>query len=346
MTTSFPEAAPVYGGAQMPPPAYGAAQVLPPPELDPYGDYIFNPKLTQAITTWSGWRPIGTVCLNLFLPWCMFGCMFAARSTQVRYFHPQVSQLLCGLGLLVILYVAYRIWKVHKQLGIYPQFATTLFWSRFGLGLLGVAWVAGILFGDANFFLNMQPYFDILQLEVYPNVDPTKMNGQQVMDAGQVKFVAGTTVDTKYSMGFHDLEWYCVAPIVHGGVSNTSHDFWAVGTNCCKGPSTQPTKFSCGEYDNPAALSGLRLMKDEQRPFFRLAVQQAEAKYGIKSLQPLFFYFMEKPQEELAAYVEGGFKYAITGFFACVLVNVACLMLAVIWHMCKATGLDPTTYEW
>merc|ERR1719240_914960 len=125
-----------------------------------------------------------------------------------------------------------------------------------------------------NFTFNYQPYYDVMNLESYPNVDPSQMNGQQVMDAGQVGFVSGVTVDTSKSMGFYNLEWYCVAPIIKDKVRTPSHDFWAVGTNCCGGPSTAPTKFKCGEYNNPSAQSGLRLMKDSQRPFFRLAVQQ------------------------------------------------------------------------
>ena len=40
---------------------------------------------------------------------------------------------------------------------------------------------------------------------------------------------------------------------------------------------------SGGEYNNPGAHSGLRLLDDEQRPFYRLAVEQAEAAYSLKA---------------------------------------------------------------
>merc|ERR1719487_3180586 len=112
-------------------------------------------------------------------------------------------------------------------------------------------------------------------------------------------------------MAFKNRDTYCVAPIVINQTRNaSSFDFWAVGLNCCSG---RPGDFNCGEYNNPHASSGLRVMRDDQREFYRLAVKQAEAAYDLKAKHPLFFYWMEDPGAEIAAYMDEGFKYYMFG---------------------------------
>lgn len=60
-----------------------------------------------------------------------------------------------------------------------------------------------------------------------------------------------------------------MAPIVNGNAALATYDFWAVGLNCCSGVSSD---FRCGEFNNQHARSGLRLMRDDQRPFYRQAL--------------------------------------------------------------------------
>ena len=52
-----------------------------------------------------------------------------------------------------------------------------------------------------------------------------------------------------------------------------SYDYWAVGVNCCKGGN-----FRCGEYNNPKAKNGVRLMDDTQRSYFKSWAQAGRAR--------------------------------------------------------------------
>eukprot|EP00438_Fugacium_kawagutii_P009189 Skav234281 [mRNA] locus=scaffold2271:7000:9362:+ [translate_table: standard] len=74
------------------------------------------------------------------------------------------------------------------------------------------------------------------------------------------------------SMAFKNVDTYCVAPIT----------------------------VTKGEYNNPNAHSGLRLLSDDQRGFYRLAVEQAE--------HPLFFYWTEDATAAMNTFRDNGYK--------------------------------------
>ena len=81
------------------------------------------------------------------------------------------------------------------------------------------------------------------------------------------------TGDNPTSYGFFDAMLYAVetrvAPIVSGEGKMASYDYWAVGVNCCKGGM-----YRCGEYNNPKAKNGVRLMDDTQRSYFKSWAQR------------------------------------------------------------------------
>merc|ERR1719171_1096331 len=167
------------------------------------------------------------------------------------------------IGVLVVVIavaLAFRAWRKKKQ-GLSDREPS---WFMFAAASLAAALAFGVIFGDMNFWYNMQPFYDIENLNSYPTVNPAREKGQQLMDAGRVYFSDGTGLDGKKAMGFKNLDLYCVAPIVVGDAALASYDFWAVGLNCCSGVSSD---FRCGEFNNPHARSGLRLMRDDQRPF-------------------------------------------------------------------------------
>jgi len=260
------------------------------------------------------------ICLNIFIPWFLFCALYAVLSFSFHYQHPTWAWLIVGLGFCTV--------AVSAALAIRSKRANrSPMWYQFSTIALFVAALLAASFGDMNFWYNMQPFYDIENLNTYPSVDPATYKGQQVMDAGKVYFKDGVHLDTNRAIGFKNLDLYCVAPIVAGDQQLASYDFWAVGLNCCSGVASD---FRCGEFNNPHARSGLRLMRDDQRPFFRLAVQQAEAAYSIKATHPIFFYWMQDPVAEMNSYRDDGFKYYLLGIFTHFAFNLFCVVCAVV----------------
>ncbi|CAD7924294.1 unnamed protein product [Amoebophrya sp. A120] len=260
------------------------------------------------------------VCMNIFLPWFLFAALYAILSFSFHYQQPAAAWLCVGLGLLVSL-GAIGVAFASRGQSRDPS------WYLFSGLMLFLAVVLAAIFGDMNFWYNMQPFYDIENLNTYPSVDPATQTGQRLMDAGRVYFADNTRLDTSKAMGFKNLDLYCVAPIVNGNQALETYDFWAVGLNCCSGVSSD---FRCGEFNNPHARSGLRLMRDDQRPFFRLAVQQAAAAHHLKSTHPLFFYWLQDPVGEMNSYRDQGFKYYLLGIFTHFAFNLFATTVAVI----------------
>jgi len=266
------------------------------------------------------------ICLNIFLPWALFSVIFAVMSFSLHYQHPWLVHLILAFGAVLVLLavaLAARAWK-KKRDGFSDRDPT---WFMFAAIALAIALCLAVVFGDINYWYNMQPFYDINNLNSYPQVDPSKDKGQGLMDAGRVYFVEGSRLDATKAMAFKNLDLYCVAPVVSGSSQLSSYDFWAVGVNCCSGVQSD---FRCGEYNNQHARAGLRLMKDDQRPFYRLAVQQAESAYQIKAAHPLFFVWMQDPIAEVNSYRDDGFKYYLLGIFTHLAFSIFIVCCAVV----------------
>lgn len=238
----------------------------------------------------------------------MFCLTYAVCSFSLHYSQPMLMRTLLGVGLLGVLVsggmaVSFLYKKANRE-SHEPNWFVFLFVTML------IGWTLGMWFGNLNYDNTMRPYYDYAGLNEYHYVDPSQMRGSQMMDAGRVFFVNGTNLDIRRSMGFKNLDTYCVAPITFDGLSLASYDFWAVGRGCCSGNAAD---FHCGSYDNVSASSGLRALRDDDRSFFRLAVQQAEATYGIKATHPLFFYWSEDASVEMESYSADGYRYCLIG---------------------------------
>eukprot|EP00448_Togula_jolla_P038680 CAMPEP_0170634786 /NCGR_PEP_ID=MMETSP0224-20130122/36828_1 /TAXON_ID=285029 /ORGANISM="Togula jolla, Strain CCCM 725" /LENGTH=190 /DNA_ID=CAMNT_0010964151 /DNA_START=417 /DNA_END=989 /DNA_ORIENTATION=+ len=178
----------------------------------------------------------------------------------------------------------------------------------------------------------------------YTNIDPSSDRGQTFMDAGQIYFKEGTFVVKEKAMAFQNIGTYCVAPIVRQPIENPvavsqlnisskvavppsgTFDFWAVGKDCCD-PSGG--EFTCGEVANDRARAGIRMMRDDIRPFFVLAVQEWTAWVGAPSAHPLFFHWVEDPLSTLDSFYKKAstmFGQHVASFFFMNLVGTLLLL--------------------
>lgn len=254
------------------------------------------------------------IFLAFIIPWTLFVIVLSLFSFRVHYDYPWVLDgiLVCiGLVLLVVLYFA-----VMKRLKAFdgerePSWLTFMFLT------MALAVALGVVIGETNYQENTKPYFDQLNLEAYVGIYPNRMRGMQLMDAGAITFANGSYVDVTKSMGFKNQQVYCVAPIVFSkdnpNQNVTTYDFWAVGTECCSGSQAD---FHCPNFNAPHAQGGVRLMRDIDRPFYRLAVQQAEATYNIKAVHPLFFTWVIDAPKAVLEWWEEGRRIALIGVCA------------------------------
>jgi len=269
---------------------------------------------------------LAAICFSLFVPWVLFSVIYAVFSFSLHYRQPAICYFIAFLGLLVVGafgYLAFyaKNWQDAREPGREPSWFVFLFVTSLA------AWLAAIVLGDLNFWHNMQRYYDTRNLNTYPSVDPSRMRGQQLMDAGNIIFTEGSRLDLTKSMGFKNDDVYCVAPITTGDDPLATYDFWAVGINCCSGNAAD---FHCGEFNNPRAQAGLRLMRDDQRAFFRLAVQQAESAYNVQAVHPLFFHWLQDPVAEVNSYQDDGFKYYLLGMFTHFAVQLFLVVVGVL----------------
>lgn len=260
--------------------------------------------------------------LALILPWFMWVTQFSLVSFYIHYAAPVCTNLAAFCLLLIGVQVTVGACKSY-QAGLENRH----YQLYLGVALLFAA-LTGWVMGDINFWQYMQPSYHVDHLATYTNVDPSSQHmwtgedvpvrGKRYQDAGKIYFSHNTIVDRRKSASFKDGDVYCVAPIVDLNCEkNCGYDFWAVGINCC---GQEVADFKCGAYNSTRAKSGLREIVETWRPFFRLAVLQAEGTHGITSRHPLFFHWVEEPVKEQRAWQKAGFRRLMIGivfsFFA------------------------------
>jgi hypothetical protein len=216
--------------------------------------------------------------LCFILPYTLFAVVFFVMSFSIRFNQPLLCFGIVGGGLFLVL-VAGCAARMNRR-GNEPSLLSFLFWTS----LLG--WVLAVVGGEANYSATSRKFLTMQSLSTYHSVDPARMSGQQLMDAGIVQFSNNSRLDIGMSMHFRNAEMYCVAPVTSGQEKLVQYDFWIVGKGCC---TPRSGSFHCDGVGSSHIAGGARLMNDAERTYYRLAVQQAEAKFGIKADHPLFF---------------------------------------------------------
>lgn len=278
---------------------------------------IFVPKQRSRVNVMG-------IIANLFLPWLLFTAVYFVMAFRMHYNNPNLAWSCVLAAFLLCAWMA-GIAYSRKQNDADPS------WYTYSAGAMFVGTIMAAVFGNAIFFAETEKYFDYLTLNTYAAVNPAHDTGQMVMDSGRVYFSHGVHLDIQRTAGFKHGDTYCVVPIapseISGGAGGTlrNYDFWAVGVNCCD----NPRKFHCGaDFGNERARSGLRLMNEEQRPFFQLAVQQAEAAYDITAAHPIFFHWSQDPLKEIHVHLATAIRYFVIGSFLCFIVNFVFVMSA------------------
>jgi len=174
---------------------------------------------------------------------------------------------------------------------------------------------AGICIGSAvgnnYWYIGYGQYLAYQEMANYVNIDPSQDKAGSYMDAASLYFQQGTFVDSTAALAFRNGLTYCIAPIVKEplqGNSNSSKtasgfnipksgtiDFWAVGTDCC---GTAGTPFNCGDSLAYSVSAGLRLLADNERAMYQLAVQEWTATTGLVSKHPMFLIWVQDPLDK------------------------------------------------
>lgn len=249
------------------------------------------------------------IFFSIVLPWCLFAFTYLSVASSMHLTNPAETMvaLACGALLLICMFFA---WLDRLLRWRSPEPSTLGF---FGFSFL-LAWIAGILLGTMSYQTYTLKWFELTRLNTYKGVDPDVSRGAQLMDAGFINFLPGTHVEVNISMGYKDESLYCVAPLQLGPLPLVTYDFWLIGKDCCQ---ASKRGFSCGsaKHLHSSGMIARRVLADDL-DYYKLAVRQAEAAYGIMAAHPLFFEQakVDEVPEELVNQAQQALQHYFLGY--------------------------------
>mmetsp|Transcript_27482 Transcript_27482/g.63545 ORF Transcript_27482/g.63545 Transcript_27482/m.63545 type:complete len:334 (-) Transcript_27482:75-1076(-) len=263
----------------------------------------------------------------VFLPWLIFEIVAGALSFTTHFKHPGASVFVVFAIPLIVLLVVGTLYHVRWRGGIGE--APLSSWLAFLVVTVLLCWLVGVIFGFTNYHLHMVHFYNVETLATYPAVDPARMKGQQMMDAGVLMFAGGSRLDLTKAVGFKSGSMYCAAPIVPmNGPDLGAYDFWAVGVDCCSEGDAKGEFWHCGDWQTTRGGGGVRWIDQEQQNYFRLAVQEAQAQFHMQAIHPLFFAWSADPVLSVHQHAARGFsRFCMASLF----VLAVQALLALSW---------------
>lgn len=240
----------------------------------------------------------------------VFFGLLVALNCKPRYNHPATALTI------IVCFVALLLLKTAYDFLMTFQRKTDMSMRAYYFCMFSVTCFLGYYIGGWIYDGQMFPYYSYQQLKVYRDIDPKTQSGLRYTDGGVVYFTEGTTLKRDMNACLKNDNHYCVAPIVKCPFDDCSdfksetgsYDYFAVGRDCCGCPEGE---FRCGAWNNPLAHGGLRLLGDEDLLYYRLAVKQWEAQFGLTAKTPLFFHWDLRPQQEAQHLDDLGYTYII-----------------------------------
>ncbi|CAE7770238.1 unnamed protein product, partial [Symbiodinium necroappetens] len=320
-----------------------------------YGSANWQERMFEPMTCRLLILSTAQLALLVLMPWAIFASLSWGLMSLAVYLYPWLSHvMIIGTAMLVLLTVVAALlsrgrWlKKGSREDNHPRFMRGYAWWAALAVLSLIAFIAGSVVGSMIFTKYMKGYYDISNLDSYDNVDPSRAAGKQLLDAGRVIFVKGSTLQLKHAMAHQNssMKMYCVAPIIAASDQPlpATYDLWAAGTDCC---SDGGSNFTCGASRSSGARGGLRLLSREEDYNFRLAVEDAEFMYHLRSVHPLFFEWTVDPIKEITArkdeafwvYFATNLMFLLCAFFL-VVMGYACFQLATSLAGCDLYGKE------
>lgn len=293
------------------------------PETTRQQPWAYYGSIAKVAGPAGRWEKVAALSLSMLLPWGIFTTVCGTLSFSLHFDHAglcwfliSLCATLAGMCGVVAYLIVQRRWSSSAARP--PSWYVFMFLST------SVALVLGSIAGSLNYSSNMLPFYQTASLNLYTGVDPSKMRGEQLLDAGRAVFIREAALDISRSAGFRNGVTYCVAPITAFANPLGQYDFWAVGVDCC---TAEQPDFNC--YDkSTSTIAGMRLLEGQDVANYMVALQQAEATFHIQAGHPLFFQLTDDPVAAVNRKQDRGYIFFFVTSSIFLAVHVAVVVFA------------------